>query len=114
MTVEPEVLKQARIEANREGTSVNKVLSRYLETFAHGTGNAQREPDSDTSDQTAGQDAAFTVPPTPDDEAMLEARGEAIDRLFDAPRTPPSEDAPEGRGWTREEIYDRPIIRLDR
>lgn len=38
ITVEDEVLKQARIRALEENTSVNAVLREYLETYAGGAG----------------------------------------------------------------------------
>lgn len=113
ITVDPEILKRARIKAIHEGTSVNNVLGAYLEAFVETPANGHQASDPDTPDQAVDAETAVTSPSGEEDEAMLRARGEAIDRLFDVPRTPPSGDAPEGRGWTREEIYDRPIMRLD-
>ncbi len=119
ITVDPEILKRARIKAIREGTSVNKVLGSYLEAFANTPANGHRESDTGTPSQAVVQDAASPLAPGgkgAEDEAMLQARGAAIDRLFELPRTPapPSDGTREGRGWTRDEIYDRPIMRLDR
>ena len=46
ITVDEAVLKRARIKALEQGTSVNAVLSRYLEVYAQGMAAQQRALES--------------------------------------------------------------------
>lgn len=92
ISVDPEVLKQARIRAIEEGTSVNAVLRERLTLYANG----DRPPEEDESKTAA-------------------LRREAVKSLIklsraERPAANPARstrDEDGNRTWTRDEIHDR-------
>ena len=92
ITVEPDVLKRARVRAIEDDTSVSAVLREHLVAYADGQGSLQ---------QAAGEAAA--------------RRGEAIESLIRLSQIPRPAATPQrttrdehgNRNWKRDDLYDR-------
>lgn len=92
ITVDPAILKRARVRAIEEDTSVNAVLREHLVTYADGNRSLRR----------AAEDSA-------------RGRADAIERLIRLSRIPRPAATPSrttrdefgNRNWKRDDLYDR-------
>lgn len=105
ITVDEETLKRARIKAIEQGTSVNRVLGRYLAVYA---GDA---PDRDAGREAAERGASTDAPERAaftfdrGDEAERKRRLEAFERHVAMAKEAGARSG--GITWTREDLYDR-------
>jgi len=113
ITVDPETLTRARIKAIHEGTSVNKVLGKYLGAYAEDAVEPEQEDENGERLNWFGRLRDQVEAPTLS-EAERQEWIRSLDELWAIVDKEGSGSGPGGRGWTREEIYDRPIMRLDR
>lgn len=113
ITVDPEVLKRARIKAIQEGTSVNKVLGAYLETFARDPGNGQGDPPLSGYAPRTNEALRDAMESGRDADVARQERIRATEELVALAEEARTGHGPEGRTWKREDLYDRPIMRRE-
>jgi plasmid stability protein len=76
LSIDPEVLRQARIRAATEATSVNQQVRQFMESYAAG------------------------------DATLVEQRRQAAQDFVDLSHTTHSGSGPSGRTWTRDDLYE--------